>query len=122
MKFAEDQSNARYKILGYESTGIDINGKLFTQPLILSPMELVENWTPNNMAELQAEHLDEIFSMKPEVILLGTGVKQIFPEKEIMRRFAQEKIGFEIMATQAACRTFNILTSEDRNVVAGFFM
>ena len=122
MKFAEDQINARYKILGYESTGIDINGKLFTQPLILSPMELVENWTPNNMAELQQEHLDEIFAMKPEVILLGTGVKQIFPEKEIMRRFAQEQIGFEIMATQSACRTFNILTSEDRNVVAGFFM
>jgi uncharacterized protein len=122
MKFAEDHNNAHYKIDGYESTGININGRLFDQPLVLSPMEFIEHWTPQNMSELNPEHLDEIFAMKPEVILLGTGEKQIFPRNEIMRRFAQEKIGYEIMTTQAACRTFNILMSEDRNVVAGFFM
>ena len=122
MKFAEDHNSANYKISAYDLDSIGINGLLHSHSLVLSPMELIKDWTPSKYSDLSPDHLDEIYAMKPEIILLGTGQKQIFPPSEILRRLAQEKIGFEIMDTQAACRTFNILMAEDRTVVAGLFL
>jgi len=122
MKFAEDHNSANYKISGYDHDSIGINGLPHFESLVLSPMELLNNWTPSKYSELNADHLDAIYAMKPEIIILGTGQKQLFPPAEILRRLAKEQIGYEIMDTQAACRTFNILMAEDRTVVAGLFL
>ena len=122
MKFAEDHNSANYKISGYDHASIAINGLPHEQSLVLSPMELLSDWAPATYADLNADHLDAIYSMKPEIIILGTGQKQIFPPAEILRRLAKEQIGYEVMDTQAACRTFNILMAEDRTVVAGLFL
>lgn len=122
MKFAEDHNSANYKISGYDHDCIRINGLPHSQSLVLSPMELISAWKPTVYNELNAEHLDDIYAMKPEIIILGTGLTQIFPPAEILKRLAKEQIGYEIMDTQAACRTFNILMAEDRTVVAGMFL
>jgi len=122
MKFAEDHNSANYKISGYDHDSIGINGLPHAQSLVLSPMELLNDWEPTEYNELKTQHLDAIYAMKPEIIILGTGLKQLFPPAEILRRLAKEQIGYEIMDTQAACRTFNILMAEDRNVVAGIFL
>jgi len=122
MKFAEDHNDAQYKITGYDTQGIYINGRLFERSILLSPMNIVDDWQPRVFSELEADHLDAFYSLKPEVIILGIGNKQTFPHSEILRRLTQEKVGFEIMDTQAACRTFNIIMAEGRNVVAGFFI
>ena len=122
MKFAEDHNSSRYKISGYDNASIGINGLPHDFALVLSPMELITDWSPKTYADLRAEHLDPFYLLNAEIILLGTGQKQIFPPPEILRRFAQEQVGFEIMDTQAACRTFNILMAEGRNVVAGLFI
>ena len=122
MKFAEDHNSANYKISAYDHDSIGINGLPHKQSLVLSPMEVLDGWTPSQYSDLEADHLDAIYAMKPEIIILGTGLKQVFPAAEILRRFAKEQIGYEIMDTQAACRTFNILMAEGRNVVAGLFL
>jgi len=59
-----------------------------------------------------------VFELKPDLVLLGTGDKQIFPDIEILGYFAQQGVGVEVMNTGALCRTFNILVAEDRHVVA----
>jgi len=122
MKFAEDHNSANYKISGYDHDNIGINGMPHSHSLVISPMELLADWEPINYSDLKEQHLDAIYAMNPEIIILGTGLKQIFPPAEILRRFAKEQIGYEIMDTQAACRTFNILMAEDRTVVAGLFL
>ena len=122
MKFAEDHNSANFKITAYDHDQIGINGLAHTNSLVLSPLELSEEWGPANFSEFAVQHLDEIYAMKPEIILLGTGQKQQFPAAEILRRLAKEQVGFEIMDTQAACRTFNILMAEDRTVVAALFL
>jgi len=122
MKFAEEHGDAHYKITGYEAQGIFINSRLFERSVLLSPMEIIDDWEPKFYSELEAHHLVSFYELKPEVILLGTGEKQIFPKPEILRALTKEKIGFEVMNTQAACRTFNIIMAEGRNVVAGFFI
>ncbi len=122
MKFAEDHNNSRYKITGYDSEGVAINGLIHKQSFILSPMELVNDWQPQDLASLKVEHFDAFYKMKPEVIIIGTGAKQIFPNHEILKYLVQNRIGYEIMDTQAACRTFNIIMAEGRTVVAGMFI
>jgi len=125
MKFAEDHNEARYKITAYDTSNIGVNGNNIENSLILSPMEIVLDWQPKIYADLKVAHLDVLYQLHAEdaeVILLGTGQKQIFPDKSILRYLAQQKIGFEIMDTQAACRTFNIIMAEGRTVVAGLFI
>ncbi len=122
MKFAEDNNHSKYKITGYESNGVEINGLMHKQAFILSPMELVNDWQPQALSALTVEHLDVFYTMKPEVIILGTGVSQIFPDREILKYLVQNRIGYEIMDTQAACRTFNVIMAEGRTVVAGMFI
>jgi len=122
MKFAEDHNSARYKITAYDRDSIGINGRLHTQSLILSPMELITDWEPESYRDLRADHLDALYQLGAEVILLGTGEKQIFPDKSVLKRLSQGNTGFEIMDTPAACRTFNIIMAEGRTVVAALFL
>ena len=122
MKFAEDHNNSKYKITGYESDAVEINGISQKQAFILSPMEFVNDWQPQDLSVLKVEHFEAFYELKPEVIILGTGSKQIFPDREILKHLVQSRIGYEIMDTQAACRTFNIIMAEGRNVVAGMFI
>lgn len=87
--------------------------------LILSPGQLIRDWAPLQMKELLATHLEAIAALQPEVILLGTGPRLEFPASEILASLHERQIGVEIMDTAAACRTYNILTAEGRNVAAG---
>ena len=52
-----------------------------------------------------------------DVVIIGTGMTQVFPPTEYVVRLQKLGIGVEIMANDAACRTFNVLLSEDRHVV-----
>ena len=85
MKFAEDQNDALYKITGYDDQGIFINGRLFQSAVILSPMDIVENWEPQSYSQFDASHLSALYNLKPEVIILGTGKKQAFPSREVLQ-------------------------------------
>jgi len=122
MKFAEDHNEANYKITGYEKQGIKINDRLFQQSLIVSPSTLIAEWKPSEIMQLSAEDLESFYELNAEIILLGTGDKQCFPNTDVLKQLAKMQIGFEIMDTQAACRTFNIIMAEGRNVVAGLFL
>jgi uncharacterized protein len=52
------------------------------------------------------------------VLLVGTGLRQVFLAPDTRAAFAQAKLGLEAMATGAACRTWNILLAEKRPVAA----
>lgn len=55
---------------------------------------------------------------RPEVILLGTGSRLHFPRPDLTRPLQLAGIGLEAMDTVAACRTYNILMAEGRQVLA----
>jgi uncharacterized protein len=98
--------------------GIQVIDRLYSGPLILSTDRLLENWDVASPGEISEIHLQPIFDLGPEVVLVGTGAAQIFLSPEIMMAFYRKDIGVEVMTTDAACRTFNVLASEGRNVVA----
>jgi len=95
---------------------------LFNDSIILSPGKPVTRWQPRCFAELQLEHLRQINPLQPEMVLLGTGEHLNFPEQAWMMEFLEAGIGFEVMDTAAACRTYNILSSEGRQPVAALLV
>ena len=98
--------------------GIRIGDTFFKRSLIISKQTLIDDWPPQAMAELLDEHFVAVFEFEPEVLLLGTGLKQVFLSPLQMVGFYQRGIGIDVMTSEAACRTFNVLVAEGRNVVA----
>jgi uncharacterized protein len=86
---------------------------------VVSPRHLLRDWAPTAIDELQAEHLEVIIELQPELVLLGTGAQLTFPDQQILVDLHRQRIGVEVMDTAAACRTYNILMTEGRFVVAG---
>ena len=64
-------------------------------------------------------HLEALLALEPEVVLLGTGARQVFLPPRQLAPFYRKAVGVELMTTDAACRTFNVLAAEERRVVAG---
>ena len=89
-----------------------------TSPIIVSATELVSDWPVPAAEALTEQHLDAVLALNPEVVLIGTGERQIFLAPALMMVFYSRGVGVEVMTTDAACRTFNVLVSESRNVVA----
>ena len=83
---------------------------------------LLEGWRPRSMSDLQPADLAPILALRPEVLLLGSGPCQQFPERALLVSLYATHIGFEIMDTGAACRTFNVLVAEGREVAAALML
>ena len=122
MKFAQDSQEDGYVITAYDSSSITINGKMFSQSLVVANTQLNENWDIASIELLTPGHIDLVLSFKPELILIGTGSKLTFPTIEVYAGIIERGIGVDFMDTGAACRTYNILMSEGRDVVAGLIL
>ena len=122
VKFSEDNPADGYFIQKYDSERIIINDRGFDASLIISPERVIEHWQPQSIELLTANHFDAILELEPEIALLGTGEKLVFPNIETYSSLIQQGIGVEIMDTGAACRTYNILMGENRRVVAGLIL
>ena len=98
--------------------GITVAGETYPGPVILSPDSVDSRWQVESVTDLTEEQLKPVLDLRPELVIVGTGAKQIFLHPELMMVFHREGIGIEVMDTRAACRTFNILVVEERRVVA----
>jgi len=75
-------------------------------------------WAPASFEALTAADFEALLAQRPELIVLGTGDRQRFPHPRLVAALTSERIGVEAMDTRAACRTYNILMSEGRKVLA----
>lgn len=122
MKFTAVDTGGGHLILGYEPGRILIGGRAFTRGLILSPGRIVTDWGPEHAADLTTEHFEALVELDPQVIIVGTGKRQVFPNPRTYVAVLRRGLGVEVMDTGAACRTYNILISEGRKVAAGLIM
>lgn len=122
MKMTEERGDASYRIRAYSPGSVTVNDRTFTDSIALAPTQLIEDWPPERFEDLAQEHIEQLKALEPEVVILGTGETQRFPGREIMLAMLGEGIGVEVMATEAACRTYNILMAEDRKVVAALLL
>jgi uncharacterized protein len=80
------------------------------------------HWEAPSFAGLKPSHFAQIAELKPELVIIGTGLRQRFPRPDLLKALINAKIGFEIMDTQAACRTYNILVGEGRQAMAALLL
>ncbi len=101
---------------------IVVNDLALTTSFYLSPESLHEDWPPRSIDALQPEDLAGLLALDPEVILLGSGTRQRFPAAIVMATCLRRGVGIEVMTNAAAARTFSVLASEGRRVVAAFLL
>ncbi len=89
---------------------------------IVSARKLLRQWHPRSIGDLAEEDFALMAEMEPEVVILGTGARLEWPPRALFRPLMERGIGFEVMDTAAACRTYNILNYEGRLVVAGLIL
>jgi uncharacterized protein len=122
MKFTLEPATQTNLIRGYSATRVLIGEQSIERSCIVTPTQLITDWKPASFDDLLAEHLETIFALAPQVVLLGCGATQRFASAEVRRAFAQRGVGLEVMQLGAACRTFNVLVQEERQVAAALFL
>jgi len=108
----------QFFIRSVSEKGIRVNNDYFKGPVIISGQRIVPEWNVECVADINEESLQAVFDLQPEVILIGTGNTQMFLPPATQVHFFRRNFGFEVMTTDAACRTFNVLVAEGREVVA----
>ncbi len=118
MKFTLDNPDADYVFGHYGDGKLKVNQTLYESSLVIFPDALHTGWPVNSIDELVVDHFKEVLARSPDIVLLGTGVQQRFPSIDIRRSLVASGLNLEIMDTAAACRTYNLLVSEGRDVAA----
>jgi uncharacterized protein len=122
MKLTDERSSGVNTVRSYSPGEIKVGESVLTRSCLISPTALIADWRPQALSELTIEDLDPVLALAPEIVVLGAGAKQRFPPTQWMAALLSRGIGCEVMATGAACRTYNVLVSEDRKVVAALFV
>jgi len=118
MEFNLEVPENQFFIRSVSSEGIQVHHDFYKKPFIISGQRIIPEWDVKTIDDIDAENLQVIFDLQPEVILLGTGESQLFLPVATQAHFFRKGVGFEVMTTDAACRTFNVLATEGRHVVA----
>jgi uncharacterized protein len=118
MRFTEDSTSGINVIRAYGNGELRVNEQVYRGGVILSAATAVADANVQNLDDLLALGLPRALALQPELVLLGTGARQIFPAPSFGAQFLRAGIGFEVMDTSAACRTFNVLVGEQRRVAA----
>lgn len=119
MRVNQDPNSSKYKIQSYNTSEgqrhIIINDTTYTHSILLYNDELLP-WRPTTFEDIQAQDFDLILNTPPPIFLLGTGPSLVIPSMDLLRPLFEKGIGVEFMSTQAALRTYVVLSSEDRKV------
>jgi uncharacterized protein len=121
MKFTQQLPAGINLIRRYDADSITVGERELRSSCIVGAATLLD-WSPRNVDELSVDHLQPLFDLAPEVVVLSTGPRQRFPRAALRAQFATRKIGIEVMEIGAACRTYNVLVGEERKVLAAILL
>ena len=121
MKFTQQRPEGVNLIRRYGADFIQVGETELRTSCLVSATTL-GHWSPRDVAGLTPDHLQPLFALEPEVVVLATGVVQVFPRAALRAEFATRRIGLEVMEIGAACRTYNVLVSEERKVLGAILL
>jgi uncharacterized protein len=122
MKFTQHTPGGINVIRRYGADFVAVGEEEIRASCIVGANTLIRDWPPRDVATLALEHLAPLFELEPEVVVLSTGPRQRFPSAAMRAQFSSRKIGIEVMEIGAACRTYNVLVSEERKVLAAILL
>jgi uncharacterized protein len=122
LKLHLSQNSRRNAFTAYGQGYVAVNGVRYETSLIVMPDRIAEDWKVQNFESLVQDKIEVLAALKPELVLLGTGDVLRFPDPRLLVNLTRAGIGAEVMDTRAACRTYNILAEEGRNVAAALII
>jgi uncharacterized protein len=122
LKLHPDRIDGVNVVAGYTATSITVNGQPWRESLLLPARGAVSGWSCERFEDLAISHFEAIAALKPELVVFGSGARLRFVKPELLRPLIEQRVGIETMDTAAACRTFNILVGEGRDVVAALLL
>ena len=121
MKFTQQRADGANLIRRYGADFIQVGEQELRASCLVNATS-VTAWPPRSVEDLSAESFTAIFELNPEVVVLATGTTQKFPRAALRAEFATRRIGLEVMEIGAACRTYNVLVSEERRALAAVLL
>lgn len=120
MQLVQERPDFDFFLRGADGRHALVNERSLHASFIVAPDRLIEGWQASDAGNLRPVDFEPVFALQPELIVLGCGDTQVFPPPETMAACLSRGIGLETMVNAAAARTFNVLASEGRRVVAAF--
>ncbi len=122
MKFQPDTAEGVNLISRHEPGRLWVGNTPYTHSLLVPWQGEVQAWSAATPEALTAEHFERIAQWQPEVVIFGSGPRLRFVPPALLRSLMALRIGVETMDTPAACRTYNVLVSEHRRVLAALLL
>ena len=122
MKFQPDLAEGVNTITRHDASSIWVGQASFDHSLLVPWQGEVQRWAPCRIDQLQAEHFEQALALQPELVIFGSGTLHRFVSPALLRCLIERRIGVETMDTAAACRTYNVLASEGRTVLAALLL
>jgi uncharacterized protein len=122
LKFQPDRPDGVNTITRHDPTSIWVGQTSFGHSVLVPWQGEVQAWTPERVDQLQAAHFEQVLALRPELVIFGSGARHRFIAPALVRCLIDQRIGVEMMDTAAACRTYNILASEGRAVLAALLL
>jgi len=122
MKMALDDTLGVNAIRSYEPGCVTVREKRIMTSVIVLPDQLLTGWPPTTVVDIETDHFVAVLDRDIEVLILGTGESQKFPDPALFADLMARGIGFEVMDNAAACRTYNILLAEQRRVALAILL
>lgn len=118
MKLQLEKTVGLNAFTAYGDDYVSVNAVRHTENLIVLPDRLIPAWTSADFASLSLADFEQLAALESEIIILGTGRLLRFPPAELMQPLIGAQKGLEVMDLKAACRTYNVLLGEKRQVAA----
>jgi len=122
MQLTEHRNERQFFLRHADAQSVTVIDKRLTRSVAVGAAGIIENFPVSSVDRFDADAIDRILQLQPEVVLLGTGARAVFPPQAVLAQFLKRGIGLETMDNAAAARTFNVLIGEGRRVVAVFLL
>jgi len=118
MKLQADRMEGQNAIARHSAEGVVVNSAEYRESILVPWRGDVVPWSVREFAQLDEAHFAAVAALAPELVVFGSGARIRFPKPAWLQPLIARRIGIETMDTAAACRTYNVLLSEGRSVVA----
>ncbi len=122
MKIQPDRLEGTNVISRHELGRVWVNADLFEHSLLVPWRGVVQSWPVQRLEDLTEDHFAQVLDLGPELVIFGSGERLRFVRPALSRALIARGVGMETMDTVAACRTYNVLASEGRSVVAALLV
>ena len=122
MELEAEISQTRTLIASCGSGGVVVAEKTFTQSFLIAPDGTLADWEVREFSALSPARLEQLCLVESDVLMIGTGVSQCFPDAGLTQMLAKHGRSAEFMSSRTACSTFNVLALDDRQVMAAIIL